>query len=61
MFGSIDHDVLRFDVSVCDVQHGEVVETSEHLICVYFSYEGSQVFFLNGFVEIVRVVVHDDV
>lgn len=36
MLDPVDEDVLRFDITVGDGQHGEVVEAPEELVGVEF-------------------------
>lgn len=61
MFEFVNQNVLGFDVSVCDRDHGEIVEASEDLVDVEFGEERCDFFLFDRLVEIIREVVHHDV
>ena len=46
---------------MCDIEHAEVVESPEDLVCVYFDEERVDIFFFDYLVEIIGVVIHNDV
>ena len=61
MLDAIDQYILRFDVSMCYREYGQVIETSENLIGVYFDEESADLLFFDDLVEIVTEVVHNNV
>ena len=61
MLDAIYQYILRFNVSMCYREHGQVIETSEDLIGINFDEKPVDLLFFDNLVEIITEVVHNDV
>lgn len=61
MFDFINQDILGFDVSVGNRQHGQIVESSEYLVGIDFDEQTIHLFLFDDLVEVVSEIVHDNV
>ena len=61
MLNAVNQNILRFDIPMCDWEHGKIIQTSKYLIGIYFDKETCNLFLFDHLIKVVTEIVHNNV